>query len=542
MTIFIIMVIIFALGYTFIALEHPIRVNKAATALLMGAILWAVYALDGAEILSLNFSRSWVNFIKMYPEMAATSEGIREFIVHHDVLEHLADISAILFFLLGAMTIVEIVDQHDGFRIITDKIKTINKVKLLWVLSVLTFFMSAVLDNLTTTIVIVALLRKLVDDKHTRWFFAAMVVVAANAGGAFSPIGDVTTIMLWIGGEVTTGNIIAKLFVPSLFTMIIPLIVISFSLKGNVERPKVEKIDEAEMTTRREQITMLIMGISALLFVPVFKTMTYLPPYLGMLFGLGVIWVTTELMHRDKIIGGKKRLKVTRILSRVDVPTVLFFLGILSAVAALESAGHLDLLAKVLKENGLGVYPVSIIIGLLSSVVDNVPLVAASMGMYSVDPFHIQFMQDGIFWELIAYTAGTGGSILIIGSAAGVAAMGLEKIDFIWYMKRVSLLAALGFFAGVGVYYLQESFLPQNLKIKTIEISQIPAESTKKLNTSYADYQIDDAHEYLKNKKKIVGYTVDVHKGDSKLELRFSSNGFFIDAITQEEENELAEE
>ncbi len=542
MTTFIIMAVIFVLGYTFIALEHPIKIDKAATALLMGTVLWAVYALNGTEVLSLNFSRAWLHFIEEFPDLANSTEGVRQFIVHHDVLEHLADISTILFFLLGAMTIVEIVDQHDGFRIITDRIKTTNKVKLLWILSVLTFFMSAVLDNLTTTIVIIALLRKLIGDQKTRWFFAAMVVVAANAGGAFSPIGDVTTIMLWIGGQVTTGNIIMKLFIPSVFTMVIPLIVLSFSMKGTVERPDASKLEDKAPTTPKQQITMLIMGVSALLFVPVFKTVTHLPPYLGMLFGLSIMWVATEIMHRDKVIGGRERLKVTKILSRVDTPTVFFFLGILTAVAALESAGHLDLLAQTLKDHGLGVYPVAIIIGLLSSVVDNVPLVAASMGMYPIDPFHIQFMQDGIFWELIAYTAGTGGSILIIGSAAGVAAMGLEKIDFIWYMKRVSMLAALGFFAGIGTYYLQESFMQEKLESQKIEMTQLPSNSQEKIKTEYADYQVGEIEHYLKHGKKSVGYTVDVQKGAEKLELRFGPEGIFVDEVKPEGETVKAEE
>ncbi|GAB4283773.1 MAG: sodium:proton antiporter NhaD [Marinilabiliales bacterium] len=537
---FILMVIIFLIGYTAIALEHPIKVDKAATALFMGTILWAIYALNGEAILSLGFSRAWHGFIEEFPQLANSAEGVREFITHHQVLEHLADISTILFFLMGAMTIVEIIDQHDGFRIITDKIKTTKKVKLLWILSILTFFMSAVLDNLTTTIVIVALLRKLIGDKQTRWFYASMVVVAANAGGAFSPIGDVTTIMLWIGGQVTTLNIIMKLFIPSVLTMVIPLIVLSFTMKGNVERPDDSDLEEKAPTSRSEQLTMLIMGVSALLFVPVFKTVTHLPPYLGMLFGLSIMWITTEVLHRDKVIGGKNRLKVTRILSRVDMPTVLFFLGILSAVAALESAGHLDLLAKTLKDWGLGVYPVSIIIGLLSSIVDNVPLVAASMGMYPIDPFHTQYMVDGIFWELIAYTAGTGGSILIIGSAAGVAAMGMEKIDFIWYMKRISLLAALGFFAGAGTYYLQEQLFPENLEIKTVEVSELPNQAMEKIHKDYTDYQIEEVHKYTKH-NKLVGYTVDVQKGSDELVLQFiGEKGVFHNAITQAEEHSLS--
>jgi len=458
MSVFILMVVIFVVGYAMIALEHPIKIDKAASALLMGTIMWAIYALNGVDVLNYSheYSRAWKEFAES-GNLAINVENVRQFIVHHDVMEHLGDISTILFFLLGAMTIVEVVDQHQGFKLITDKIQTTNKVKLLWVLSFLTFFMSAVLDNLTTTIVIIALLRKLVEDKKTRWFYASMVVVAANAGGAFSPIGDVTTIMLWIGGQVTSANIIMKLIIPSLATMVIPLILLSFTMKGNVTRPKVDDNKQA-LTTSRQQTLLLIMGVAALLFVPVFKTFTHLPPYLGMLFGLSVLWITTEIMHKNKREEGTK-LTVNRVLERVDVPTIFFFLGILTAVAALQSAGHLDMLAAALKD--LGVYPVAIIIGLLSSVVDNVPLVAASMGMYPIDPTNIQFMQDGIFWELIAYTAGTGGSILIIGSAAGVAAMGLEKIDFIWYMKKISLLAALGYFAGAGVYYLQEQIFPE---------------------------------------------------------------------------------
>jgi Na+/H+ antiporter NhaD/arsenite permease-like protein len=394
--------------------------------------------------------------------------------------------------------------------------------------------MSAVLDNLTTTIVIIALLRKLIDDQKTRWFYASMVVVAANAGGAWSPIGDVTTIMLWIGGQVTTVNIILKVIIPSLITMIIPLIILSFMLKGNVERPEISD-EEESLTTKKQQIIMLIMGVSALLFVPVYKTFTHLPPYLGMLFGLSIIWITTEIMHKEikhKVPGF--RLTVTEILRRVDIPTIFFFLGILSAVAALQSAGHLDLLARTMKEAGLGVYAVSIIIGLLSAVVDNVPLVAASMGMYPIDPFHIQFMQDGIFWELVAYTAGTGGSILIVGSAAGVAAMGLEKIDFIWYMKKISLLALIGYFAGVGAYYVQEQFF--EAKLKTIEITadELPRTAKEYLNKKYSDYQLEEVDLWEKHDKP-VGYTVNLKKGDEEIQAQFLVSGRFFDEKSMDE-------
>lgn len=509
------MVFVFILGYTMIALEHPLKIDKAAPALLIGVLLWVIYILDGYHILNLGFSRAWTEYLAINPE-ANTHEGVLEFISHNQILEHLSEISTILFFLLGAMTIVEIIDHHQGFKVITDKIKTTKKVKLLWILSFLTFFMSAALDNLTTTIVMVALLRKLVADKETRWFFASMVVLAANAGGAWSPIGDVTTIMLWIGQQVTAGEIIMMVFVPSLATMIFPLIILSFTMKGEVERPKINN-DEIEFTTQRERIFILCLGIGALLFVPVFKTITHLPPYLGMLLGLSVIWITTEIMHRDKLIGHKKHLKVTSVLGKVDTPTILFFLGILSAVAALQSAGQLDLLAKYLDENLGNIFAIDLAIGILSSVVDNVPLVAGAMGMYDItspenvqgfqivfdaikngadinaihalanssqysgevlegirlavadidkaggignvnniqDLYQYTFRQNGLFWEFLAYCAGTGGSILIIGSAAGVAAMGMEKIDFIWYLRKISLLALIGYLGGAAVYYLQ---------------------------------------------------------------------------------------
>jgi len=478
MTAFIFMVIVFILGYTAIALEHPIKIDKAASALILGVLIWVVFILQVANILDLGFSNAWKSFLessnmeefkKLYPD-AGLLEQMRHFVIENQIVEHLGEISEILFFLLGAMTIVETVDQHQGFKLITDKIKTTNKVKLLWILSVLTFFMSAMLDNLTTTIVMVALLRKLVADKKTRWFFASMVVIAANAGGAWSPIGDVTTIMLWIGQQVTAANIIAMVFVPSVFNMVFPLIIVSFMMKGDVEKPELNGADMKDYTTPGEQKLMLFMGVGALLFVPVFKTLTHLPPYMGMLFGLGVLWVTTEIMHRNKPLEDKRKLTIVGILRKVDVPTIFFFLGILSAVAALESAGHLHLLSAYLDEHVHNIFGINAAIGLLSAIVDNVPLTAGAMGMYpimtdalvaaSAEPeYMLHFVQDGAFWELLAYCAGTGGSILIIGSAAGVAAMGLEKIDFIWYMKKISLLAMVGYFGGIFIYWLQDMLL-----------------------------------------------------------------------------------
>jgi len=456
---FVLMVVIFILGYTGIVLEHPLKIDKAATALLMGVLLWTVYML-GAESILPN-SPYFTEFLHENPDGSYV-----DFISHHEITHHLGEMSQILFFLLGAMTIVEMVDTHEGFKIITDKIKTINKVKLLWILSFLTFFMSAALDNLTTTIVLVALLRKLVDKQRDRWFMASMVVLAANAGGAWSPIGDVTTIMLWIGGQVTAGRIILDVFLPSMVTMIVPLLIVTFFYpKGTVERPV---LSEKEMLSNEsisefERRLMLIMGVGCLLFVPVFKTVTHLPPYLGMLFGLSIIWITTEILHRRREKGLRGQLVVSRVLRKVDTPTVLFFLGILTAVSALQSAGHLSLLARTLDSIDLSdqnkIYFIDMVIGLLSAIVDNVPLVAGAMGMYPIAEagaagYDAYFMVNGVFWEFLAYTAGTGGSILILGSAAGVAAMGLENIDFIWYMKRISLLALSGYIGGAITYYL----------------------------------------------------------------------------------------
>ncbi|MBP5583745.1 MAG: sodium:proton antiporter NhaD, partial [Bacteroidales bacterium] len=368
--------------------------------------------------------------------------------------ENLAETAQTLFFLFAAMTIVEIVDRHNGFKIITDRITATSKVKLLWILSFLTFFMSAVLDNLTTTIVILSLLRKLINDQHTRWTYASIVVIAANAGGAWSPIGDVTTIMLWIGGQITAAKIITGIILPSLVSMIVPLIILSFTLKGEIERP--EESEEAEsITTPGEQMALLILGVGLLLFVPVFKTITHLPPYMGMLLGLGVMWMVTELMHKKKSWEIKKRLTVVHILKHVETPTIFFFLGILTAVGALGAAGQLGKLSVWLREvTGGNIYVIDTVIGVLSSIIDNVPLVAASMKMYLIDPSVADFAVDGTFWHMLAYCAGTGGSILIIGSAAGVAAMGLEKIDFIWYLKHISWLALVGYLAGAFCIYL----------------------------------------------------------------------------------------
>ncbi|MBU2649957.1 MAG: sodium:proton antiporter NhaD [Bacteroidetes bacterium] len=441
---FYVMIGIFIVGYVLIALEHPIKVNKSATALLLGVVLWTSMVIAGESIL-INPTE-----FKHYLEGIAGGDFLG-WLVHKELLHHLGEISEILFFLLGAMTIVELVDSYQGFGIITDKIQTTKRAKLLWVTSILTFFMSAVLDNLTTSIVMVALLRKLIADKKDRWFFAGMVIVAANAGGAWSPIGDVTTIMLWIAGKVTTLNIIKMTILPSIVSLVVPLLILSLTLKGTVKRPaQSQKSHHGLDIPKIQSNAIFFIGVGGLLFVPVFKSYTHLPPYLGMLFSLGVLWTITEILNRNNHHNENSRyLTVAGVLRKVDVPSVLFFLGILLAVAGLATAGHLELLADTLRTHVGNLYVINIIIGVLSAVVDNVPLVAGAMGMYNFPPDHY-------FWEFLAYCAGTGGSILIIGSAAGVAVMGMEKIDFIWYLRKISLLALIGYLAGAGVYILQE--------------------------------------------------------------------------------------
>ena len=435
---------IFIIGYTCIALEHPLKVNKTATALLLGTALWAVF--------------SFCNII-FRPDLDI--EQWRSFI-SGNLIENLGETAEIVFFLLGAMTIVTLVEDYQGFRIITDKITTTNKKKLLWELSILTFFLSALLDNMTTAIVMCALLSKLIADKKGRWLFAGMVILAANAGGAWSPIGDVTTIMLWIGGQVTTVNIMVKTLVAPLVCMAVPVLIVGATLKGDITRPDSENSGvEVPVHLRR---LILIMGIAALIFVPIFKTITHLPPYLGMLFGLGVLWVTTEIISRKYEKDGHKLPTAVSTLEHIDVPTILFFLGILMAVACLKVAGILGDLAGGLNDAFLninmgdepvGFFLIDLIIGVLSSVVDNVPLVAAVMGMYPITDGAL-FAVNHPFWEFLAYCAGTGGSLLIIGSAAGVAVMGMEKIDFIWYLKNITLKALVGYIAGALVFVLMD--------------------------------------------------------------------------------------
>jgi Na+/H+ antiporter NhaD/arsenite permease-like protein len=411
---------VFVLGYLAIALEHPIKVNKTASALLAGVFCWTLFAFSGHA-------------------------GVGQELSHH-----LSKISEILFFLMGAMTIVELVDAYQGFRFITDRIQTKNPVRLLWLICWVTFFLSSILDNLTTSIVMVSLIRKLIPNKDMRMFFAGMIIIAANAGGAWTPIGDVTTTMLWIGGQISTVNIIKTLFLPSIVCMLVPLIYLTFTLKGTLGDPVAESGNlngESEAPPRGSK-TMLILGVSALIFVPIFKTVTHLPPYIGMLFGLGVLWVVSEMINPEADEAARKPLSAAGALSRIDSSSVLFFLGILLAVGALESMHILQHFAAWLDKTVGSQSVIITLIGLLSAIVDNVPLVAASMGMYSLEAYPM----DSFIWEYLAFCAGTGGSILIIGSAAGVAVMGMEKIDFIWYLKRVSLIALIGYFAGAFCY------------------------------------------------------------------------------------------
>ncbi len=418
--------IIFIVGYAAIAFEHPLKINKSATALLTGVLCWVFYILGS-------------------PDTDIVSEQL---------YEHFGQISGILFFLLSAMTIVELIDAHNGFDVITSKITTTDKRKLLWIISFVTFFLSAVLDNLTTTIVMVSLLRKLIQDKPTRMFFIGMVVIAANAGGAWTPIGDVTTTMLWIGGQITTGNIMIQLFLPSLMCLVIPLIFLSFRIKGKIENIAIIEDKQKKKTTSFHQKLILALGIGALVFVPVFKTVTNLPPFMGILYGLGVLWVATEIIHKNKNEEDKDAYTVVHALRKADVPSVLFFLGILVAIAALESTHQLADLAVYMDKTIGNLNVIVISIGLLSAIIDNVPLVAATMGMYDLQTFP----PDHYFWEFVAYCAGTGGSCLIIGSAAGVAAMGMEKIDFFWYVKNIAGLALLGYFAGAFTFIAQHYF------------------------------------------------------------------------------------
>lgn len=415
--------IVFIVGYICIAFEHAIKVNKSASALITGVLCWTIYIVLGKET----------------------------HLITEQLTEHLGEVSGILFFLLGAMTIVELIDAHDGFDIITSRITSKDKKILLWVVAIITFFLSAVLDNLTTAIVMVSLVRKLVSERNDRLMFLGIVIIAANAGGAWSPIGDVTTTMLWIGGQITSSNIILKLILPSTICLLVPLVITTFMIKGKVKQIAEKKL-ESSGTNYFERGFVFWSGILILMLVPVFKTITHLPPYMGILLGLGILWVITEFIHKKKNDEDKSIFSVVRALQKADTPSVLFFLGILLSIGSLQSTGQLSSLAQLLEEKIGDIDRIVLSIGILSSIVDNVPMVAGAMGMYSLQ----DFPTDHYLWEFLAYCAGTGGSVLIIGSAAGVAVMGMEKIDFLWYVKKISWLALIGYFSGAMIYILQE--------------------------------------------------------------------------------------
>ena len=411
---------VFVVGYIAIAFEHPLKLNKAATALITGVVCWVIYILQSAS-----------------PQT-----------VTGQLLHHLGEIASILFFLLGAMTIVELIDSHNGFDIITQKISTSDKRVLLWIITTITFFLSALLDNLTTAIVMTSLCGKILSDKDDRLWFAGMIVIAANAGGAWSPLGDVTTTMLWIGGQITALNIIKQLILPSLVVCILPALLLSRRFKN--KKFSLPPVTAITLKEKRDSTIVLFTGIGLLLFVPVFKTVTHLPPFMGMLLALGLMWVINSIIHKNKAAEYAEKFTVARALQKIDTPSILFFLGILLAVSALQSYGILSVVATSLTKTLHNDYTIGIVLGLLSAVVDNVPLVAAAQGMYDLSTYPT----DHPFWEFLALTTGTGGSAIIIGSAAGVAVMGIEQIDFVWYLKKISLLALAGFAAGVVVFLL----------------------------------------------------------------------------------------
>ncbi len=419
------LLVVFVIGYLLITLEHSININKAATALITAVICWTIL------VLSPNYKAESLNALG----------------------HHLSSIAEIVFFLLGAMTIVELIDAHDGFQNITEKIKTTNKTKLIWTIALVTFFLSAVLDNLTSTIVMISIINKLVKDKMVKWQLLGLVIISSNSGGAWSPIGDVTTTMLWIGHQVTPLNIIKETFLASLACMVVPTLIISYRIKGTIDLHETTITNQNALSNARDRNLVFFIGIACLLFVPVFKTITHLPPYMGMLFSLGLMWVLTELMHSKKDIDEKGTLSVNHALRKIDTPSILFFFGILMSIAALDQVGLLKQSALWMDQTIGDIKIIAMIIGLLSSILDNVPLVAALQSMYGLDIYPT----DHYFWELLAYTAGTGGSVLIIGSAAGVAVMGLEKIDFFWYLKNISWIAFIGFITGAIVFILENA-------------------------------------------------------------------------------------
>ena len=440
-TLTLVIIIVFVVGYICIATESLLKINKAAIALLMCVACWTLLMTAPGSF---------------YPSIAPDGllGHISEVIEHH-----LGDAAGTLFFLMGAMTIVEIVDSNGGFNFVRDALKTRSKRKLMWRVAFMTFFLSAILDNLTTSIVMIMVLRKLVQSRGDRLIYAALIVISANSGGAFSPIGDVTTIMLWIKGVITTQGVLTEIFIPSLVSMVIPAFILQYSLSGKFDKSQNLPAADVSQFTKRQRDIIFWLGVGGLVFVPIFKTITHLPPFMGILLVLGVLWTVTEIFHHNTSEDDTMAKRVSDLLSRIDLSTIMFFLGILMAVAVLQEIGVLTRLGEGLNETFNGNhYLVTGIIGVLSSIVDNVPLVAGCMGMYPVQPVG-DMAVDGIFWQLLAYCAGVGGSMLIIGSAAGVVVMGLEKITFGWYMKKITWIAFVGYLAGILCYWLEKAFL-----------------------------------------------------------------------------------
>ena len=440
-TITMFIIVAFVAGYLCIALESLTKINKAAIALLMCVVCWTLLMVSPGAY---------------YPDVA--SDGV----LHHisEVIEHhLGDAAGTLFFLMGAMTIVEIVDSNGGFNFVRDIMKTRSKRKLLWRVAIATFFLSSILDNLTASIVMIMVLRKLVQSREERLIYAALIIISANSGGAFSPIGDVTTIMLWIKGVITTQGILTEIFIPSLVSMLVPAFILQYSLSGKFDKEQNLVTAEISQFTKVQRNIIFWLGVGGLVFVPIFKSITHLPPFMGILLVLGVLWTVTEIFHHNTSEDDTMAKRVSDLLSRLDLSTIMFFLGILMAVAVLQEIGVLTALGTGLNEVFVGnYYVINGIIGVLSSIVDNVPLVAGCMGMYPVAETGAMAI-DGIFWQLLAYCAGVGGSMLIIGSAAGVVVMGLEKITFGWYLKRITWIAFVGYLAGIVTYWLQQALL-----------------------------------------------------------------------------------
>ncbi|MDD7603555.1 MAG: sodium:proton antiporter NhaD [Candidatus Limisoma sp.] len=459
-------VVVFLLGYTCIALENGLKVNKTAIALLMCTVCWTLYMFGCPEYVSEFHAEEFSKFMEVF-HLDDRVAAARQFIGQKVLLEHLGDTCEILFFLMGAMTIVEVVDSHGGLNFVRSKLATRGKRLLLWRFVAITFFLSAVLDNLTTTILMVMVLRKLVPEKSDRMIFAAMIILAANAGGAFSPIGDVTTIMLWIKGNITSIGVVKEVLLPSLVSILVPTFILQYKLKGNLEKEPSKKELNKMILTKEERVAVFVVGVGGLMFVPFFRSFTGLPPFMGILLVLGVLWTMTEVFLRhEHEAEGTLGQRVSKTLHKIDMSTILFFLGILMTVASLSEIGVLSQFGMWLERTTNGnAYLVTGIIGMASSVVDNVPLVAGCIGMYEVaspvttDPMAMMFVQDGLFWQLLAYCAGVGGSLLIVGSAAGVVVMGSEKMTFGWYARHISLIAFIGYLAGMATYWLERTFL-----------------------------------------------------------------------------------